>query len=470
MSTCPRGHLIKYQAPAFISEKKYMKTKISNRIKIFKVVILFSGFCLSILTIVLIADTLGIRSYGSGGSTSNILVVPPAPKKSNTNNYVTTKGKKNNAKSISRKKPQDSITLQPISLLFKVDKPADFNIKDPKILETDFFDQLNTINARTEAFVGIYNKGNSCYADSVLQMLYRHPVVRKIVANAEIYYELAVIRVEQMTQRTDKSAKTELERDDLITAVSVLEGLNHMFHQLHNNKNDAATFRFKKSMQCMPGQFASTDQEDADEYFTKIMGFIKDLLPASQHYHFAFGLVQGGTVKNASKTEKRADKSELQFKLSLVLDDCRDLNCLLNKYFADEIVNDVKFSYDDTLGTLVITKRLSKLPDILPIQLQRLTQEVVDGTFDTKKNSNSIKMPVEIDFRKWLVNSKESAKYRLKMFVKHLGDSTGGHYVAYSLESDGKWYLLDDSSVSEIYYIESEINSSYYYYYERLRI
>lgn len=77
-----------------------------------------------------------------------------------------------------------------LRLLYKVDPPTNFKITDLDHLKTDFLDELKEMPLRnTSDFVGISNRGNSCDAASVIKMLYRVPVVRKVVANLAIYIQ-----------------------------------------------------------------------------------------------------------------------------------------------------------------------------------------------------------------------------------------------------------------------------------------
>ena len=90
-------------------------------------------------------------------------------------------------------------------------------------------------------------------------------------------------------------------------------------------------------------------------------------------------------------------------------------------------------------------KNIESLPEIIPIQIARYADP-------RKKISDPITVPDEIDFKEYFNAGFEgSARYRLKMFIFHSGETPySGHYVTYSKESDGNWYLLDDDSVSLI--------------------
>jgi ubiquitin C-terminal hydrolase len=363
-----------------------------------------------------------------------------------------------------------------LSVLFKPINLISFDRKDSKFLEAaDYFNELTEVPGRDSNPVGIVNRGNSCYANSVIQMLFRIQAVRRIVANLEIYHKRAKI----LDNKSDGVLRGP-ELESIIEGLSVIEGLNHMFHQLQANNNEPATFMFGKSMQCLPGKFAENFQEDADEYFTFIMATLKDIIPKSQHYHLLLNVSFSGTLKSTKYPFKTEQKQQLdvETRISLPFNGDGNLFNLLDLFIAPETV-DLKFD-DETPGTLVRSKRLENLPKIITIQLQRLS---IDFNSDLDENdhdkdddkqpkiirkSDIIDMPDELDLAKY-ANSKQKTKYRLKMFIVHSGSSTGGHYYAYTLINNS-WCTLNDSYVdinekSDV--VKKDQQTGYLYFYEQ---
>lgn len=501
-----------------------MTISLTTRIK---VAILFLGLLLSILTVAIISDAWGIRSYSPAPPAKNNngtgIVVPPSspgPKPKfvkpklplkPVNNVSIDDGDTDSENSNDSGNSSDGEPPSPggggggggggpaplpelkeVKPLFKVDTPAKIKLDDPAIFDTDFVHLLPDMPMRSSGFVGIVNKGNSCYADATLQMLYRIPFIRKVIGNFDVYYERAKIVVKEKSDNikslADKSdpdsikkmSRLNTELSEIIEAVSVLEGLNHMFYQLHTS-NTPAKFGFKRSMQCMPGKFAKYEQEDADEYFTKITGCIKDILPASQHHHFMLNLVYGGTEFCPNDPLYTFDRSEIitpQAKLSLNLKETRPpvykngvrvvepdetLNDLFDKYFAEEIIDGFSLEIGGK-GQLVKYTKLVNPPEILTLQLNR----VVDFKRNIKKTDNVL-MPHDLDIGKLIGDGKSSIKYRLKMIVEHQGSSgSSGHYVAHHRESNGKWVTYDDSVTYSCSNIDDVMKIGYIYFYERV--
>jgi hypothetical protein len=524
MSTWP--WILKPRHPCFYKLKKEkthtdMNISFTSRLK---VALLVLGLSLSILTVVIISDTWGIRSHSSKtfntANSGTVIVLPSEPKpktktppilkpkipspKINTDIPQYNSDDETDSESISNggnsdtpspggggggggilpASPAPLAELKEIKLLFQVDNPVSINLDYPKIADSDFIDQLPDLPLRASGFVGISNKGNSCYADATLQMLYRMPFIRKVMANFGVYYERAKKIVKEKTDRIksledqkgadSQSEISRLSRDleDITKAASVLEGLNHMFHQLHSGTS-SANFSFERTMQCMPDIFAGFGQQDAFEYLIAILGSIKDFLPPSQHHHFMFNLVYGGTEicpKNPSYTFIRSETITPQTNIILDLKETmppvepeENLDVLISKYFSAEIINEVKLENGGE-GQLKKYTKFASLSEILIIQLKRL----IDFEQNIKKTEHVL-MPLEYDFGRLIGNGHPSVKYRLKMFIEHIGKSgSSGHYVAHHREADGKWVTYDDSSVYECSNIYDELKVGYIYFYERI--
>ena len=411
-----------------------MNVKLTTRVK---KAILLTLMLSSLLAISVYFDAFGVRSYN--------------PSKSN--------GFSQNGASIVNDQ-------QHYSLLFKAEKPVNFKETDLKFFETDFLGLLNEVPMRdSNLFVGITNRGNSCYADSVIQMLFRIPTVHKIVANLDIYHS----RVNLLISQNNNNNVIK----NIFKGLKILEGLNHMFYQLQNNEALGATFEFGKSIQCLPGKYADNHQEDADEYFNFIMTTLKEVIPESQRHHLLLDISFDGTLKSTKDPHKTELKSQtdIESRISLPFNGKSDLQSLLDVYFAPETV---QLGFDDgTPGSLERSKKLDNLPEIIVIQLQRLSidfEAVSRGAIIRK--GDVVDMPELIDFSKCISAkcSSKSTQYRLKMFVVHSGNHKGGHYYAYS-RNNNSWCTLNDSRVTmieDLNKVQQDQETGFLYFYERM--
>ena len=427
--------------------------------------LIISAFFLTAITVTIIyTGAFGFRNYSPEKPGTDIIIngaakepetdpVGPVPVKvnSNPNPRAITSG------------------IVSLNLLFEATKSDAFEDDDAHFLETDFIDQLNTVPERTGKFVGIGNRKNSCYANSVIQMLFRITDIRKIIANLGIYQR----RLESRKNHMNSGALADIKK-----AFSVVEGLNHMFYQLQTNKNDPATFEYGKSIQCLPGNYVDNRQEDADEYLTEIIDALKEILPKSQHHRLILTVSLNGILTSISDPSLSEPRQKIDFenRISLPLNSATFDN-LLNSYFGTETV---ALNLNDwTPGQLVRTKRLENLPEIITIHLQRLTADNnsrdSNGIASIIKNEKPLTLPDEIDFANYIREGLDShnTKYKLKMFVKHSGSAKGGHYYAYSRNNlrPDSWYCLNDSRVTldkNRADFKKDKDTGYLYFYERI--
>ena len=332
--------------------------------------------------------------------------------------------------------------LEPLSSPFKAEYPTYFNENNDTFLQSDFLEILKEVPMREGSSVGIVDRGESCYADSVIQMLFRMPIVRKIVANLDIYH----LRVKLL------DGYNILDLEDIFFGLKVLEGLNHMFYQLQTNETESATYNFGLSMQVLPGEHAKNGPGDADEYLNLIISALREITPKSQHHHFSINFLQ---INGDSRPQNHEIDSRIS--LPILREGQQSLDQLLDDYFAPETIE---------FGTeaIIRSKKITSLPEIITIHLQR-------ASFERIRIRNVVMMPDEIDLEKYSVCS--TSKYRLKMFIVHLGEFSRGHFISHcrNNSSSSSWSTFDDSSVAvqedpEI--IQKYCETGFIYFYEKI--
>ena len=86
--------------------------------------------------------------------------------------------------------------------------------------------------------------------------------------------------------------------------------------------------------------------------------------------------------------------------------------------------------------------QLVKLPKVLVFHIKRFDSSFKkiekNTTYTADLNMNPFCMP-DID-----PNLRGNTNYQLFALTVHHGTLSGGHYVAYSLRDDGKWYNFND--------------------------
>lgn len=125
-------------------------------------------------------------------------------------------------------------------------------------------------------------------------------------------------------------------------------------------------------------------------------------------------------------------------------DTCSSLHECLKTYFKDEILNeDVVWTCDECKQRTISKKtfRLWRNPKIIIFTLKRFT-------YDLQKNTKRIEIPSELSMDDYTL-LRTHQTYKLKSVVFHDGNYWSGHYYAMCKHPDGKWYRIDDLTVSE---------------------
>ncbi|EGD75888.1 hypothetical protein PTSG_11617 [Salpingoeca rosetta] len=107
-----------------------------------------------------------------------------------------------------------------------------------------------------------------------------------------------------------------------------------------------------------------------------------------------------------------------------------------------------------------------KLPDTLVIHLKRFSY----NSWWRDKLDTLVDFPLEgLDLGPYVLDPQQhdSAVYDLYGVSNHMGGLGGGHYTAYCLDTNGRWYEFDDSYVGEIAPKNIVSTSSYFLFYQR---
>ena len=80
-----------------------------------------------------------------------------------------------------------------------------------------------------------------------------------------------------------------------------------------------------------------------------------------------------------------------------------------------------------------------------------------------------VDFPTEnLDLSKYIVGyNKDSYKYDLYGICNHSGGVQGGHYTAFVKNANGKWYLFNDSSISQVAENNIKTEKAYCFFYRK---
>jgi ubiquitin C-terminal hydrolase len=91
-----------------------------------------------------------------------------------------------------------------------------------------------------------------------------------------------------------------------------------------------------------------------------------------------------------------------------------------------------------------------KLPEILIIGLKRFRYEKKNGEFRSVKITHMVKYDPVLNMDPYVSNSFTSSTYKLYGVICHRGEPEIGHYYAYCMDVDGKWFYYNDDIVRPV--------------------
>lgn len=286
---------------------------------------------------------------------------------------------------------------------------------------------------------GLNNIGNTCFMNSALQMLVNCTVLSKFILNNEF---------KSLKLNCYKKFLADYFSNNVITPLTVKNMVSE------NNS-----------------LFSGFQQQDAHEFLISIIDIIqeefkKEYKDSSQEIlgiknNKLVDVILDTNITSIIYCEETSDKSKTKIgekvlslpiprKKNISLDDCIEKFTEIEKLSGDsQWLNDKDNNYYDAYKRLYI----KSYPKYLIIHLKRF-----DYTYGANKISNPIRMNEKIILK--------NDTYRLRSIVFHMGNVGGGHYINI-LNKNNKWYVCNDSSVSEINNVNKYLYNGYIYLYAK---
>lgn len=282
---------------------------------------------------------------------------------------------------------------------------------------------------------GIINEGATCYANSVIQLLYHIPLFKHTILNLP------------------KEVVEENKR---------LFELKKIFYQLKNKPS--------KSISCKQllhllgkNEFIQTDIQ---EFFMDLIESLKLSKYSIEMFNYLFE----GSLKtsiNCKTVNFKSEKTEQFFDIQLSLKG-NNINTSLFFFLGDEemIGNNRYLAGVHGLQDAVKTTKFKKLPKILMIQLKRF--EYNCKTQKTEKINDKFRYTGTLRLKE---DPNHEVVFTLRGVVVHCGSLEFGHYYYYGRNKEGEWYIYNDDDVSRVYPYEVFDNNfggdSLWYLYQR---
>ena len=261
---------------------------------------------------------------------------------------------------------------------------------------------------------GFTNIGNTCYLNSGLQMLIQNKelcaLILKYSSNSPTLQKIGEFIMEYYTP----------------------------------DNNPIVPVEIKKIVEEKQDIFVGYGQQDSTEFIIFLLDTIdeeiKKIDPTSKGIEPIFGINFNVKIKCKLRTclqvYNRTETSN--FLLLDINSKCESLDDAYRIYKgSDKLESDNKYFCEKCNDKRIASKRseIGEWPQYLFVWLKRFSQE---GRRITKNIQ-----PINIDIEWRHGNSLQGA-------VIHSGSLNGGHYVYVGKQDNNKWYLFNDSSVSEI--------------------
>jgi ubiquitin carboxyl-terminal hydrolase 8 len=326
---------------------------------------------------------------------------------------------------------------------------------------------------------GLTNLGNTCYLNSCLQALSNTYELNEILdrldedlrVNDEKAESLLLVEWNSL-RKLMWSKNCTIAPNRFIKAVQRVATFKEMLMFSGFAQNDLPEFLlflidcFHTSLsRKIKFKIVGKSENETDEIAIKCYEMIKETYSRdySEIWKLFFAVHVSEIVSLDSSRQVLSTRPEPFFMLHLPIPSTfrspHLLDCL-EHYLSGEVLEGENAWYNEKTKTkeaVCKRTRFFSLPEILIIDFKRFNNSRM-------KNQILIEFPFEnLDLSPYVIGYKKSSYvYDLYAVCNHSGNTMGGHYTVYVKNANGKWFLYNDTFVSEVPLLQSIVSPKAY--------
>lgn len=333
-----------------------------------------------------------------------------------------------------------------------------------------------------KGLTGLGNVGNSCYLNSVIQVLSHTYELNDLLNDTKVFDNLNRIPSSILLLEWNELRLLMWSSNCIIAPNKFAQSVRKVSKIKNNlfsgfNQNDAQEFLlflidcFHQALaREVDIEIKGVPKNNVDKMAVKCYTMIKDRYKKeySDIIDIFFGISMS-VIKSIHTGNILSIVPEPICTLNLPIpqdkDDITIFDCF-DEYCKEEVLEKENAYLNETTGKKedVIKKVLFwNLPNVLIIDIKR---------FDNfgRKISKTVDVPVsKIDLSRYVDGYlKDQYNYELYGICNHHGGTNGGHYTSTVKNANGKWYLFNDTSVKEVSLDKLVTNQSYCFFFRRV--